>query len=261
MPRTTRRLVLACALTCLGAAAAAQNAAQDAAPATRLAILSLLGDKVHVVVFSPTTGSHLDTNRQGEIPLADRTFDRVALAAVAAATKAIDPNPALLTAPDPSLYDEPPEVSKSERIALPPAVVAALQAAGAHKLILVTKRRGAAQLGMAQGTVGEGKLQGLGFYLDGYKKIRRSDTGMTGVGFIAPYLYANVSVVDVATLTVESTVPVQTGYVVSSARNESGTDAWGALTPEQKPQALQRLIRKHLPAAASKAAMDSGLAR
>ena len=83
-----RRALLALVLlACAGLAAAA--------PRT-LAVLSLIGDKIEVVVPQMETGSRLDRNRRAGLGDQSGAFDHYTLKAAAEAVAAIDANMAAL---------------------------------------------------------------------------------------------------------------------------------------------------------------------
>ncbi len=129
------------------------------------------------------------------------------------------------------------------------AIAAALRKAGATHLLLVSKYRSDALLKAKHGSIGNGKLEGLGFYLDYDKKMRRSDTGESGRGFIAPYAYYRVSLIDLSTGKVLKHHEVRASRAVSVARNEDSFDPWEALSASRKLEMLLRFIRTETPGA------------
>jgi hypothetical protein len=114
-----------------------------------------------------------------------------------------------------------------------------------HYLVLVTKYRGDTRIGLADGSVGNGKLNGLGFYLDHETRLLQTNDGDSGQGFVAPYAYLTVSLIDLATTTVLRSESVSAS-MVASVTSKTDSDPWGLLTAEKKVDLIDRLIRNTL---------------
>ena len=235
--RTFLALFLALALP-LGAAAQQRQ----------YAILSLVGDELTIVQREMATGSRIDQNTELKVPLGGASLDRAMLLAVDDAVRRADPSAktVLLAPRDPKLFDAAMRSLDGGGI---PAVFEAVRPvvakANATHLILITKHRHRAMLRMRDGHVGSGWLTGLGFYLDHGSNTKGSSVGMADAerGFIAPYTYFNVALVDIATGRVLSQQ-----YVVGSNANgvTSGTigNAWKALSDEEKDSQITRLLKE-----------------
>ena len=235
--RTFLALFLALALP-LGAAAQQRQ----------YAILSLVGDELTIVQREMATGSRIDQNTELKVPLGGASLDRAMLLAVDDAVRRADPSAktVLLAPRDPKLFDAALRSLDGGGI---PAVFEAVRPvvakANATHLILVTKHRHRAMLKMRDGHVGSGWLTGLGFYLDHGSNTKGSSVGMADAerGFIAPYTYFNVALVDIASGRVLSQQ-----YVVGSNANgvTSGTigNAWKALSDEEKDSQITRLLKE-----------------
>lgn len=228
---------------CFATAAYAQEMTRQ------FAALSLVGDGITIVFHRMETGSHIDRNERQYVELADPVLDNTVLKSVERAVLSTRPgtkvvllgarNPALFAAQQRS-FDE---ASGSSSIVA--QVRAAALAAGATHLLLVTKLRHDAMLRLSSSHTGSGKLQGLGFYLDFAKRTRRADTGERGQGFIAPYAYFKVSLVELASGRVEGERDVVASTTRSTAHGET-THPWDAMSAEQKVAALQVLIRREI---------------
>jgi len=94
--------------------------------------------------------------------------------------------------------------------------------------------------------MGSGYQEGLGFYVDRETRMRRSDTGEAGIGFLAPYAYMKVLLVNLATGHVEREQLISVSNTISVARNKDGFDPWETLDPAQKVAAINRLVRAEL---------------
>ena len=235
--RTFLALFLALALP-LGAAAQQRQ----------YAILSLVGDELTIVQREMATGSRIDQNTELKVPLGGASLDRAMLLAVDDAVRRADPSAktVLLAPRDPKLFDA--ALSSLDGGGIPAvfdAVRPVVAKANATHLILVTKHRHRAMLKMRDGHVGSGWLTGLGFYLDHGSSTKGSSVGMADAerGFIAPYTYFNVALVDIASGRV-----LAQQYVVGSNANgvTSGTigNAWKALSDEEKDSQITRLLKE-----------------
>ena len=209
------------------------------------AVLSLVGDTLLIVQREMTTGSRIDQNIRHPIPITG-TLDRAVLLAVDEAIRKAQPSakPVLLTTRDPSLYaiaDKSLDSGGTARVF--EAVRPVVANAKATHLVLVTKHRHRAMLRLMGGHVGTGWLEGMGFYVDhgnGENSFRATDTER---GFISPFTYFKVSVIDLARGTVVAEDYVIGSHATSPAAGQIG-NAWKALTDEEKDQQLTALIRE-----------------
>jgi len=218
------------------------------APPPSYAVLSLIGDRMTVVWFHQATASNLDRNERQDVPTNDATLDNTALLAADDALKRLQPGAqsTLLASRDPALYQLQDRAldgggDTAEMLA---NVKSLLQQSKATRLILVTKHRAEARLQSKTAYLGTGRLTGLGFYVDQERVTANGETGVEAVGFIAPYAYLTVSLIDVSTMTTLRRSVVTESTVVTSAGNKNAMRPWDALTPKQKLEALEEAIRK-----------------
>ena len=68
-----------------------------------------------------------------------------------------------------------------------PTLRPVLEKAGATHVVLVTKLRQEARLRILDGTIGAGKIEGVGFYIDKGVRMRNVDTGEMSQGYVAPF--------------------------------------------------------------------------
>lgn len=230
---------------------AAQADAPTDVQARRYAALSRVGDSLSVVRHEPEVGSHLDRNDRQTLALPDSGIDRMALLAVDKALKEADPQTqaTLLDQPPPADGAAVEPLLDGDQFKPTEALSAALRTAGATHLILLSKYRSETLLKARHSHLGSGTLEGLGFYLDYTQKMRRSDTGESGQGFIAPYAYYRVSLIDLATLKVIKHHEVRASTTIGVARNREGFDPWETLSASQKLNMLLRFIRTETPPA------------
>ena len=130
---------------------------------------------------------------------------------------------------------------------IPDAIRTALQNEKATHLILITKHRDEAQFQFANASDGTGMLEGLGFYLDGATDTYSGATGDAGRGYIAPYVYAKVTLIDVQTSKVIKKQTIKASMAISSARaQENLASPWAALSSAEKVSAINRLIQREI---------------
>jgi hypothetical protein len=230
---------------CAALLAGARPAPASAAEITRLGVASAMGDVLTVVVHRAEVGSRVDQNLYQAAPNPDTAFDDTARQVATDGARSALPQATAVQAAD--LAGASSALAKGwtegARFAPPAALQAQWQAAGLSHLLLITRWRGATALKTLNTRVGSGHLEGLGFYVDKQQKMRRHDTGETGEGFLAPFAYLQLQLINLATGEVEKTEQITSTSTLSAARNPSGTDAWSALDPAQKVRVLQQLVR------------------
>ena len=212
----------------------------------KYAVLSLIGDRLLIVQHVPTVGSHLDRNVRQFLLLEDPSIEKAALLAADQALRRVDPTtkPVLLFPQDAALYAAQAKLLEEggSSIRLLDAVRGLLQGTGTTHLILLTKLRAEALLRLSDRSVGSGFLEGAGFYIDLSLPTRRSDTRQSGTGFLAPFAYFKIALIDLARGEVVKEERIRASLTRSAARSEQG-DAWNALSAEEKVRLLQNLIR------------------
>ncbi|HEY2629806.1 MAG TPA: hypothetical protein VGI57_11810 [Usitatibacter sp.] len=211
------------------------------------AVLSLVGDRIDIVQRAPVVGSAIDRNRKQSLPLSDSAIDRAILAGVDQALKKSEPDakPVLLLARDPALYKAQDRMlDDSAAVTMLLGQIRPLLAESrATHLVLVTKYRHEATFRMGSGeSVGNGMIEGAGFYVDRTLMTKKYGTSERARGFLSPYVYCEVSLIDLATSAVVKNQTILGGFVRSAARGESG-EAWDALTDTQKVDLLVRIAR------------------
>lgn len=210
------------------------------------AVLSLVGDQLLIVKREMATGSRLDKNTRLAVPMPGDTLDRAVLLAVDEAIRKAQPSakPVLLSTRDPALYgvaEKSLDAGGTARVF--EAVRPVVAGARATHLLLITKHRHRAMLRLKGGHVGTGFLEGMGFYVDhgsGDTSYTATDTER---GFISPFTYFKVSVIDLA----RGTVVAEDYAIGSNAHAMAGGqigNAWNALSDQEKDRQLTALIRE-----------------
>lgn len=221
-------------------------ASQPRPPPRHYAVMSLLGDALRVVTYRPQVGSHLDRNQLTLIPMPAGLFDHAVLRAVdrGIQTSVSPPSaaPVFLGASSQLTESAPDKLFDGARLVLPESALAAIQGTAATHLILVTRTRAPANLQALRTHVGSGFLEGPGFYIDHVLKMTDSETNETGKGFLAPFLYLKLSLIEMATLTTLSSQTITATGTFSVARNRESFDPWQALSPAEKLTVMQKMI-------------------
>ena len=244
------RKFLCCMMMTLAFASTQTCAAAPEIPT--YAFLSLIGDKLEIVIAQAQTGSRIDQNRR-EPPLAilDPVFDNTAAMAAGEAVRKVIPRAelAILNSRSPVLFEKQRDLfdEKGGVMGIPDAIRTALQNEKATHLILITKHRDEAQIQFVGTSDGAGLVEGLGFYVDGATGTRSGDTGEAGRGFIAPFVYARVTLIDVQTSKVIKRQTIKASMAISSARAQNDlTSPWAALSSAEKVSAINRLIQREM---------------
>jgi hypothetical protein len=211
----------------------------------KYAIMSLIGDGLLIVHRDRATGSNLDRNIRNFAAFKHPALDNATLLAIDEAMRHSDREvkTILLGGRDPALLalqsrglDE-----RGDGLALLlPAIQPIAQKAGATHLVIVTKHRDEARIRTADGVIGAGRIEGLGFYLDRNVRMQNRDTGESTDGYIAPFGYFTLSLVELSGGKVLDQEIVREAFAIS---NQKAALPWDAITPEQKVQMLQDLIR------------------
>ena len=247
-PSQWKTAPLSLALALLSALISVTARADSLAAASKYAVLSLIGDSMTIVTYAKAAGSHIDQNQHQSIPLADPAFDHAAATAIEDALRRISPQVpvVLLSTSSPALFNDQQKLFDGSRVVLTDVLGDSLRSAGATHLVLVTKHRAETRVGARSGgsgsmSLGSGYLEGLGFYIDRQLSTKRGDSGERGRGFLAPYVYVKISLIDLASSTMAREEVVTASRMISAARSADG-DPWGAMTATQKAEVLRRLI-------------------
>jgi hypothetical protein len=237
-----RHLIAAVSLLLACLAASAQEA-------PRYAVLSLVGDKMLIVQREMSTGSRLDKNTRMVVELPDNSIDRAVVLAIDDALRRASPGsqPILLGSQRADLYEASyRSMERGDGVARVYHVVKPIVArTPATHLILVTKHRHRAMLRLRDGHVGEGFLEGVGFYVDHGSMMRGVDTNEAENGFIAPFGYMTLSLIELASgrvIAQEHVVGSDATAPIPGERNVG--NAWHRLTDQEKVARLTSVIRE-----------------
>ncbi len=223
-------------------------ASSPSTAADKYAVVSAIGDELTIVTYQPSVGSNIDSNRRQVVPLRDDSFDQVAAKAAEAAIHQVVPDAETVIEParekSAFLHDD----RGSNQTVLPPEQLArlrkGLKESDARYLVVIAKSRGDTRLQFRNERVGEGKLFGIGFYFDRFTYVTQDDTGNEGQGFLAPYAYLSISLVDLQTGHVIRTKTTNETASIGTGASASETHPWDAVPAATKVDALNNVIRK-----------------
>lgn len=243
-----------------GATVFAQPAAPGSLVPPTFALLSLVGDKFYVVFRREESGSHLDSNSRREFALDTALLDDIALTAAEEVVKRVKPvSPVLrFSIRDPRLFalQDKLLVDSAESHGMREALAKLLRANGAARLVLITKWRDDAQFRLVDRTTGTGKINGLGFYVDSSIRLKTQETGEGTEGFLGPYAYLSVAVLDAASMTPIRSVQARESDMTLPLNASRALTAWDALSAEGKVEALERVLRRAVGSATAAALAD-----
>ncbi|MCE4557142.1 hypothetical protein [Pelomonas cellulosilytica] len=233
-----RPVVIALTLLASGLAAAA--------PITKLGVMSVLGRELELVIRAPTTGTRVDRNARETVKMAPGDFENFVLRTTADSARREGLGDAVLLArpADGSM----PWKRDGQAVLVTQALLDAARAAKLSHLVLIQPARAEAKLQMYRSMTGAGQLEGLGFYIDTMVTVERADSNEVGEGFLAPYAYFDVYLVDVATLDLQAAHLARASIALADPGHQ-GTDPWKALSSERKVEVVRHLIQTEVQAA------------
>jgi len=240
------------------------TAVSHAAEAPKYGILSLAGGNITVMSRAPQTGARLTGYNRQVLQNTSLAFDETAIRAVSDALQQRHPGAAshLMLTQDRELYTvqnamfEQPAAQAANR-----SFMASLwQGKDVSHVILVTVFRTELELSLHNSHEGVGTAEGLGFFMDNDMLLESRETGNSSRGLLMPFAYLKVRVLDARTLDVlaEEGFRYSTPVIHKSGTEES-LRAWQALTPEEKVDYLNALIRQAMTAAVPKVLAQAGL--
>jgi hypothetical protein len=229
-----RRAVLTLLLALAGSATLAQ-------PAPRFAVISAVGDTITVVHQGTSVGSNLDRNERQKLKVKDSPLDDTALGTGRKALQARDGGAKVslfaVSEAEAPFFD-------GERFTPPADLAAELAKDGVTHVLVISKLRTDSAMKTVDGTpLGTGRVEGLGFYIDYDTEMVNTTTGLHGTGFLAPFVSARTSLVDLAQGKVLSSEPVRVSRtVLGVGKDGQANHPWKAMDAQQKLQALQGLL-------------------
>jgi hypothetical protein len=215
------------------------------AHAQRYAVISLIGDRMQIAYASGVEGQPVDRITRRYVALDDTTIDRAALLAANDKLRELVPgsDPVLLQAFDRTLFDT--SAGTASVIEWVRQTVKDQKGTKVTRALIVAKTTYDGVPALQKPFVGSGTLEGVGFFVGRTPPATGMDPNSAGPGFLSPFAYFEVSVVD-----------LNSGRVLRSERglasdliSASGTDTgnpWDALSGQQKVKKLTDMVRAEL---------------
>jgi len=211
------------------------------------AIVSLVGDEIVIVAPAMTTGTSLDRSSRSHLKLETQALDKTAVAAAEAALREADAgaNATMLLVREPSLYEAQLKAldDGADVTSIVPMLAPTLRSVHATHLVLISKMRRNAAFETERSHVGQGKLEGVGFYIDRATRVDDRDDRTEYVGFLGPYAYFRVSLID---LDGPKLIGQKEIAATQTVKVNSATHPWDELDAAQKVAALQSILRSKI---------------
>lgn len=226
------KLLFASLLLCAQSAQAADH--------LRYAVVSLVGDQLTVAVRQLATGTRLNRTENSVLPVPGQGLDDEVLEEVDKLLPTLVPGAevSLLGLSSAEAYRAP-----TDKLLQLPALQKALQAERPDRIVLIRKLRSDARLQLSDGNVGNGNLEGLGFYIDSTLRLEQEGAGRTDKGFISPYVYIQLTLLGGHDLREIETVPVTASRAFAASAGPTGL-AWDALSNEEKVATLRTMLHE-----------------
>lgn len=247
---TTRRAFL-CVLALT--AGARSMAAPPSAHRPRLAALSLVGDRLLIVGSRMAAGGTPDPNRKDWLLLASDDLDVATARELERQAKAVVPGLEVTSvrSRDPAVRNLHEDVVAGDRglREVVERLRPMLLSQGFTHLLLLTRHRGEGRIRTADGTIGIGRVEGLGFYVDRETRLPAGEAGEPGgPGFLATFAYLRAYLVELGTFAVlgeETSLEAEAVMTVGAAES---AHPWDALSADEKTAALGRFTARGLEA-------------
>lgn len=212
-----------------------------AADARRYAVLSLIGDKLQLAYAVGVVGAPVDSIERRSVPLDDTAIDKAALLAVNDAAKKLQlGEPVLLQAWERSLFDV-----SAGTAAIVEWIRQLTKDRKVTHAILITKLAHDGIPALQKPFVGNGTLEGVGFFVGRTPAPAGADPNSAGPGFLSPFAYFRVSLIDLKTGQVLKEERGLASDTIDASNTMSG-NAWEALDARQKLEKLQAMVRTEL---------------
>jgi len=216
-----------------------------AAHAQRYAVISLIGDRMQIAYAKGVEGQPVDRIDRRYLPLDDTTIDRAALLAVNEKLRELAPSsdPVLLQAFDRTLFDTGGGMASI--IEWVRQTVKDQKGAKVTRAILVTKATYDGIPALQKPYIGSGTLEGVGFFAGRTPPPTGLDPNSAGPGFLCPFAYFEVSVVDLGSGRVLRTERGLASDLISASGTDTG-NPWDTLSGQQKVKKLTDMVRAEI---------------
>ncbi|KQV47213.1 hypothetical protein ASC95_23795 [Pelomonas sp. Root1217] len=206
---------------------------------TKLGVMSVLGREVQIVIHAPTTGTRVDRNAKDTLKVGNDFENFVLRMTVDDARREGLGETLVLARP---ANGSMPWQRDGQAVLVTQPLLDAARAAKLSHLVLIQPARGEAKLQMERTVVGNGQLEGLGFYVDTTIDVELTESHRHSAGFVAPFAYFDIYLVEVATLDLQAEHRARVAVALANP-DLAGGDVWASLSTQSKIETLQKMIR------------------
>ncbi len=200
------------------------------------AVASAIGESMSVVSFRKQTGRLIDSNLKETFDFGEQGLDNVIMQALEKTLKVHCNNCSTV------FLKVNSDRANESADKLLPSLLGGAKNAKADRLIVLTKHRDNARMPFEQAFLGQGKISGLGYYVDPTKQVQDLASLKIVKGYIGAFAYFSMYVIDVATGDVIYSKDFNSAAVFTTARKES-FDAWDSVPDDQKIPTLLALVK------------------
>ena len=213
------------------------------------AVVSEMARDVTVIIRQPAVGSRLTNNLVSRIPIAKGLLDKFVLNNSRAVLAQEAPGARVfLVAPlDTDLFEGMQSVREGSRISIAADIAEAFKSQGSTHLIVFSRHREEGQVQFDNGSESAGALEGLGFFLDRSITVINRAQGQAGRGYLAPYLHARATLVELPSGKVLRTLEIRDAAPYTNTRADAETvDTWDSLSSNDKVRVLLELLERQV---------------
>lgn len=255
MGHVNRRTGLIAAVGALAAVlqpgAAWAQAASAQRPVRALGVFSLLSDVIDVSVNErPVTDTRIVTNKLEALTVSGVGFDAIVLREVR------DLVPQLLPGARLNLYQPKVVIPAAEqraiaagarRAELPAWIVQAIETQGLSHVLLVTRGRTDAALTTTDKvTIGRGRVEGIGYYVDPLFEVRDERTGALANGALGAFVLLDLQLMEVASGDVIRSEVIREQVLIGAQESRAEIDPWSYLSSTEKVELLRGMVTQGL---------------
>jgi len=227
----------------------AQSTASAPLKLKAVGVFSLLGDGVQVAVSDAApTDSRIERTNRDAIEFKGIGFDDIALrqslrwlrnqfpvlpVQMYKATVPVEPN------------EQQAIADGAANGALPDWIIKAIVDKQLDHVLLVTRTRGPINVrtgGPGSQAIGRGTVQGVGFYIDVFFKMRNTETGVLSEGLIAPYAKIKLSLMDTNEAKVVREYTIDEAYASGAKGGSVVADPWTFIDNTEKVSVLRQMV-------------------
>lgn len=250
MVKVNRRRLVEAIVWGLAAPAADLRAQEQGAPIAQLGVFPLLGDGVEVTIADARQDTLVERTRRETLEFRNIGFDIIAGREVRAAMQrhratagvAVFGSRAQLPAAEQRRI-----ASGAEGGALPPWMIQVVQQRRLSHVLLLTRQRADVKLLTTEGhTIGRGRVDGLGFYLDPDYNVRNEATGAVATGALGPHAVVQLTLFDTDAAKVVRSYVIDEQLLIGSSQSQAAVDPWSYLSAEQKVKLLRDMLTRAL---------------